>query len=246
MVRQGIGETEVKVKPLLWRDTRGDGTQWANTIFGLQYCASEKGWGFRNYPDQYPSGGGIEKAKAAAQADYETRILSALESTPTQSDWAPIPTKPTNEQIYSACMSFRHDFGYLSPDVRERIVFYAKEWLRAWQKEAPQKQHIDPDLEPGDYIVTIKTKGGAAEVNSQVQPAAPNIDPRVLADPCIQKLLPDEPFFVLLGRDVDAAKALEVWINQRVGKYLTNAKIVAAQNTLLNFEAYAEAIRNQP
>jgi hypothetical protein len=83
-----------RVKPLAWRDTRGDGTQWANTIFGLQYCASEKGWGFRNYPDQYPAGGGVEEAKAAAQADYETRILSALESAP-----APVPDAYTHRHV---------------------------------------------------------------------------------------------------------------------------------------------------
>lgn len=93
-----------RVKPLVWRDARGDGTQWANTIFGFQYCASEKGWGFRNYPDQYPSGGGIEEAKAAAQADYSARILSALDSAPAPQ---PVKVKSQSNDIRSAGLKAR-------------------------------------------------------------------------------------------------------------------------------------------
>ncbi len=37
---------------------------------------------------------------------------------------------------------------------------------------APQRvTHLDPDLEPGEYIVTIVTKGGAAQINGPVKPA---------------------------------------------------------------------------
>ena len=68
----------VAVNALEWKDARGDGSFVASTMFGLLYIASERAWGFRNYPDLYPVEGGIEKAKAAAQADYETRIRSAL------------------------------------------------------------------------------------------------------------------------------------------------------------------------
>jgi hypothetical protein len=48
------------------------------TDFGLLYVASDLGWGTRNYPDKNPVTGGISAAKAAAQADYEARIRSAL------------------------------------------------------------------------------------------------------------------------------------------------------------------------
>lgn len=68
----------VVVKALEWKDVRGDGSFAASTVFGLLYIASGKAWGFRNYPDQYPVEGGVAEAKAAAQADYEARIRSAL------------------------------------------------------------------------------------------------------------------------------------------------------------------------
>jgi hypothetical protein len=31
--------------------------------------------------------------------------------------------------------------------------------------------HINPELEPGEYVVTIATKGGAVQINGQVNPA---------------------------------------------------------------------------
>jgi hypothetical protein len=44
-------------------------------------------------------------------------------------------TKPTPQQISSACLSFRHDFGLLSPEEKNRVRFEATEWLHAWLKE---------------------------------------------------------------------------------------------------------------
>jgi hypothetical protein len=43
--------------------------------------------------------------------------------------------EPTEAQINSACLSFRHDYGLLDDHDRERLRFVAVEWLRAWQKE---------------------------------------------------------------------------------------------------------------
>jgi hypothetical protein len=43
--------------------------------------------------------------------------------------------EPTDAQINSACLSFRHDYGLLDDHDRERLRFVAIEWLRAWQKE---------------------------------------------------------------------------------------------------------------
>jgi hypothetical protein len=42
---------------------------------------------------------------------------------------------PTEAQINSACMSYRHDYGLLTGDERKMVRFQALEWLRAWQKE---------------------------------------------------------------------------------------------------------------
>lgn len=74
----------VKVNPLVWCDLHKNGTVYATRedacLFG--YAASirltDKGcwaYGSTEYRD-------VEAAKAAAQADYEARILSALDVTP--------------------------------------------------------------------------------------------------------------------------------------------------------------------
>lgn len=72
----------VVVKGLEWHDVRGDGSLVASAIPGLMYIASPTAWGFCNYPDQYPVEGGIEAAKAAAQAHHEARIRSAIDPVP--------------------------------------------------------------------------------------------------------------------------------------------------------------------
>ena len=43
--------------------------------------------------------------------------------------------KPTEAQINSACLSYRHDYGLMLEPDRARLRFQALEWLRAWQKE---------------------------------------------------------------------------------------------------------------
>ena len=68
----------VKIKPLQWKD--GVGLSTAQT--GLVACYSvwdveDEFWLCSLFDGQFPS---MDAAKAAAQSDYETRILSALES----------------------------------------------------------------------------------------------------------------------------------------------------------------------
>lgn len=42
--------------------------------------------------------------------------------------------EPTESELHSACLSFRHDFGLL-PDMKKReIMLEAKAWHRAWWK----------------------------------------------------------------------------------------------------------------
>ena len=43
---------------------------------------------------------------------------------------------PTDAQVASACMSYRHDFGMLDGAQRSATVAEAREWLRAWRKES--------------------------------------------------------------------------------------------------------------
>jgi hypothetical protein len=42
--------------------------------------------------------------------------------------------EPTNEEVRNACMNYRHDFGLLSEVESDKMMFEAKEWLRAWMK----------------------------------------------------------------------------------------------------------------
>jgi hypothetical protein len=43
--------------------------------------------------------------------------------------------KPTDAQVASACLSYRHDFGLLPSLEQDVLMWRAREWLRAWQKE---------------------------------------------------------------------------------------------------------------
>lgn len=76
----------VVVKPLEWGPgyTSGSETFYAKTILGM-WSVWEIGNGYFRGPTDHggtPVPGGIEAAKAAAQADYEARILSALAHPP--------------------------------------------------------------------------------------------------------------------------------------------------------------------
>lgn len=55
------------------------------------------------------------------------------------------------------------------------------------------------------------------------------MNPKIMNDPCIQKMKEDEPFFVLLGRDADAAAALQLWIDRRLVSEGRTEKVIAAE-----------------
>lgn len=95
-----LGSEPVAWRPLEWKDTRGDGTLNAFTDFGLLYTASSTAWGTtRNFPNAHAAVS-LDAAKAAAQADYEARIRSALTHPPaTREGWVLVPVEPTEEMI---------------------------------------------------------------------------------------------------------------------------------------------------
>lgn len=100
------GELAVKVKPLVWRKSNASDLWMADHPHGTEeirfdFRADEKtqfGWFCRGQWCWYAS---LEAAKAAAQQDYETRILSALDRTtlPPTEGWRPIETAPKDGQI---------------------------------------------------------------------------------------------------------------------------------------------------
>lgn len=77
---RAIPAVQVGVKPLIWVEET-DGSGWYAVSMGYQFTIRETARGFRywcfdaSHATFYPT---IEAAKAAAQADYEARILSAL------------------------------------------------------------------------------------------------------------------------------------------------------------------------
>jgi hypothetical protein len=92
LTRAGQEPVAVKVKPLEWE---GDYTTHAKTSFAPQYRISFRADGMF---EAYNLDGGFigsphstyEAAKAAAQADYEKRILSALEAAPDRAGQEPV------------------------------------------------------------------------------------------------------------------------------------------------------------
>lgn len=87
--KEALREQVVTVKPLEWEDTSrsfsGERLS-AQTIFGVEYvCLWDDrsiSWSVFIWGEWKGCGdaGGLEKAKAAAQADYERRILAALDT----------------------------------------------------------------------------------------------------------------------------------------------------------------------
>jgi hypothetical protein len=47
---------------------------------------------------------------------------------------------PTPEELGQACLNYRHDFGLMTPEQREKLMFEAKEWLMAWFKVVESKE----------------------------------------------------------------------------------------------------------
>ena len=63
---------------------------------------------------------------------------------------AQVRVRPTDAQINSACLSYRHDFGLRDKRDQDNLRFQANEWLIAWQKEARILAAIDVQPDPRD------------------------------------------------------------------------------------------------
>ena len=78
----------VRVKPLKWVDLHKDGSRYDVTSDDpLGYSDSIHGLQDDTYHSRLGHFPTLEAAKAAAQADYEARILAALDPAPDQGDW---------------------------------------------------------------------------------------------------------------------------------------------------------------
>lgn len=45
-----------------------------------------------------------------------------------------MPLRPTNAQVFDACLSYRHDFGLMSDEGRRNVKVEARAWQYAWHK----------------------------------------------------------------------------------------------------------------
>ena len=71
----------VKVKPLVWA-AHSRGVLTARTAFGTGYSVADSQWNYGPTMVWFHAERGDEAAKAAAQADYDARILAAIQPDP--------------------------------------------------------------------------------------------------------------------------------------------------------------------
>lgn len=130
----------VAVKALEWRGSEGVWHK-ADAEFGghyriTQYVGMQKpfklethGWWSGSPCGHYEL---LDEAKAAAQADYERRILSALtHPAPQQQGWQLVPVEPTEAMLNAAPASFSDSFKAIWPQICGDIY-------RAMLSAAPQ------------------------------------------------------------------------------------------------------------
>ena len=102
-----------------------------------------------------------------------------------------------------ACLSYRHDFGLMSPEDRARLVFQARQWLRAFEHEglATLREEREPPASKfrigdrvrkikgsswhgrivGTYSTTLTPEGYAVE--SEREPGSVQIYPATALEP---------------------------------------------------------------
>jgi hypothetical protein len=109
----------VRVKPLVWEEKNG---AWdARTAFGTGYTVADSQWTYGPTKVWFYSDGGNEAAKAAAQADYEARILSAI--TPAPSDDAVKAREAALKEAAAVADSLHYpDETKISASIRDAIL----------------------------------------------------------------------------------------------------------------------------
>lgn len=126
------------------------------------FCGNSKGLAVANENPQDLSGGYFI---ACPSCDASTGLRFACGEDPIPlliEQWnrrAALAAQPvagavaTEAQLNSACMSYRHDFGLMTPDEQERLRWSAKEWLHAWRKEFALSAQAAPAPEPSAQAV---------------------------------------------------------------------------------------------
>ena len=177
----------VGVKPLEWKE--GDGItcdvlyHTAETPFGLTYWQIECQWGVQGgYVEAYGDEETDEAAKAAAQADYEARVLSALTTSPASSavaaDFVPgLPKLPPYSQS-----AFPHGFHELWTE--KQMKQYARETASYWRNDVVEKAAQIVERYGADHWIASDIRALALQASSAVEGEAvawcqPNYDGKV-------------------------------------------------------------------
>ena len=56
-------------------------------------------------------------------------------------------SEPTTEQLHSACLSYRHDYGLMTTNAQTAMHYTAVEWLTAWRKTLGEQLEAPRSLE---------------------------------------------------------------------------------------------------
>ena len=95
--------------------------------------------------DMIRRGDAVVAAQACPDSHWGPQIAAAIAALPAVTVGVrPLVWEPTDAQVASACMSYRHDFGLMGAEERKLQMFKAREWLRAWQKESAALPAVTP------------------------------------------------------------------------------------------------------
>lgn len=89
---------------------------------------------FKIYADQPEGTDHFRMAIWRAYSDAEAILALSPVPDATVSE-EPATVEPTQAQVRSACLSFRHDFGLMTIAEAAILKSQARDWLQAWQKE---------------------------------------------------------------------------------------------------------------
>jgi hypothetical protein len=117
----------MKVRPFVWDDASCGSWAQSRTGAGWEYFIRNMGDYFLmpfpwKPPERFPT---LKAAKAAAQADYEARILSALE-----------PTTPSPEAIVRAALELAKAFDWAIAEIEGRTRYDTDEQRQNAEAEA--------------------------------------------------------------------------------------------------------------
>jgi hypothetical protein len=128
------------------------------------------------------------------------------------------------------------------------FIAIAQSGFDAWAAKphnAKWFRRIDGTPIPNDLVVCIAQAFSEARALSAAPAPGWQTD-KVFANPCIQKLQPEEPFFVLLGRDKHAAEATLAWAHLREQERGVSPKTTEAREIAEAMAIYASSAGSLP